>query len=112
MLQSLPAAKFVASVASQLEGWRLQFCGHFGVRSRGRAGALYVVTHPLMNANRARINTSVHSARLPTMAGFREFVEAGGLVSYGANFPDLFRRAAEIVDKILHGTKPGDIPVE
>ena len=50
--------------------------------------------------------------RMPTMHGFREFVEAGGLVSYGPNFPDLFRRAAEYVDKILRGAKPGDLPDE
>ena len=50
--------------------------------------------------------------RMPTMHGFREFVEAGGLVSYGPNFPDLFRRAAEYVDKILRGAKPADLPVE
>jgi ABC-type uncharacterized transport system substrate-binding protein len=51
-------------------------------------------------------------ARLPTLHGFREYVEAGGLVSYGPNIPDLFRRAADLVDKILRGAKPGDIPVE
>jgi len=50
--------------------------------------------------------------RLPTMYAFRAFVDAGGLISYGPNFPDLFRRAAEIVDKILRGTRPADIPVE
>jgi putative tryptophan/tyrosine transport system substrate-binding protein len=51
-------------------------------------------------------------ARLPTMHGSRDHVEAGGLMSYGANFPDLFRRTADYVDKILRGAKPGDIPVE
>ena len=52
------------------------------------------------------------AARLPTMHGLRKFVEAGGLMSYGPNFPDLYRRAAEFVDKILRGTKPSDIPIE
>jgi putative ABC transport system substrate-binding protein len=52
------------------------------------------------------------AARLPSTHGFREFVAAGGLMSYGANFPDMFRRAADLVDKILRGTKPGEIPVE
>ena len=52
------------------------------------------------------------AAQLPTMHGFREYVEAGGLMSYGANFPDLWRRAAVYVDKILKGAKPADLPVE
>jgi putative tryptophan/tyrosine transport system substrate-binding protein len=52
------------------------------------------------------------SERLPTIYSSREYVEAGGLMSYGPNFPDLFRRAADYVDKILRGTKPADIPVE
>jgi len=65
-----------------------------------------------MNSHRLRINTLALGARLPTMHGFREFVETGGLMSYGANFPDLFRRAAGVVDKILRGAKPADIPVE
>jgi putative ABC transport system substrate-binding protein len=51
-------------------------------------------------------------ARLPTMYGFREYVAAGGLMSYGPNFAGLYRRAGDFVDKILRGTKPGDIPVE
>jgi putative ABC transport system substrate-binding protein len=51
-------------------------------------------------------------ARLPAMHGFREFAEAGGLMSYGPNMPDLFRRAADYVDKILRGTKAADLPVE
>jgi putative ABC transport system substrate-binding protein len=79
---------------------------------KGRAEALYVCPDGLVNANRIRINTSVLTARLPTMHGYRDYVEAGGLMSYGANYPDLFRRSAEYVDKILRGAKPGDIPVE
>ena len=78
----------------------------------GRAEALYVCTDGLVNADRIRINTSALSARLPTMHGYRDYVEAGGLMSYGANLPDLFRRSADYVDKILRGAKPGDIPVE
>ena len=77
-----------------------------------KAEALYVTGDPLFNANRIRINTFALSARLPTVYPFRELVEAGGLMSYGANIPDLFRRAADYVDKILHGAKPADLPVE
>ena len=79
---------------------------------KGRADALYVFGDPLMTTNRIRINTLAQSARLPTIYNYREFVEAGGLMSYGPNFPDLFRRAAEYVDKVLRGAKPGDLPVE
>jgi putative ABC transport system substrate-binding protein len=78
----------------------------------GRAEALYVCADPLLFTNRIRIITLARGARLPTMHGFREYVEGGGLISYGVNFPDLFRRAADLVDKILRGTKPADIPVE
>jgi ABC-type uncharacterized transport system substrate-binding protein len=77
-----------------------------------RADALYISPDPLMNTNRTRINILAVGARLPTMHGAREYVEAGGLMSYGSNTPDLFRRAAEYVDKILRGAKPADIPVE
>jgi len=79
---------------------------------KGRAEALYVVIDPLVNTHRIRINTFALVARLPTMHGLREPVEAGGLMSYGPNLSDLYRRAAEFVDKILRGAKPGDIPVE
>jgi putative tryptophan/tyrosine transport system substrate-binding protein len=79
---------------------------------KGRAEALYVVIDPLVGTHRIRINTLVLAARLPTMYTQREAVEAGGLMSYGPNFVDLFRRAADYVDKILRGAKPGDIPVE
>jgi putative ABC transport system substrate-binding protein len=79
---------------------------------KGRAQALYVVAEPLIGSNRTRINTLALGARPPTLHGLREYVEAGGLMSYGPNVPDLYRRAADFVDKILRGTKPTDIPVE
>jgi putative ABC transport system substrate-binding protein len=79
---------------------------------KGRADAVYTCSDPLLTTNRSRVNTLALGARLPTMHGFREYVEAGGLTSYGPNFPDLFRRAAEFVDKILRGVKPADLPVE
>jgi putative ABC transport system substrate-binding protein len=78
----------------------------------GRAEALYVSGDPLVFAHRIRINTLALAERLPTMYGPREHVDAGGLISYRPNFPALYRRAAEFVDKILRGAKPGDIPVE
>jgi putative ABC transport system substrate-binding protein len=79
---------------------------------KGRAEALYVCSDPLMITNRIRINILAAGARLPAMYGHRGYVEAGGLMSYGASYPDLFRRAADIVDKILRGAKPANIPVE
>jgi putative ABC transport system substrate-binding protein len=80
---------------------------------RGRADGLYVCGFdPLVNSNRGRINALALAARLPTVFGEQNYVEAGGLMSYGPNFPDLFRRAADYVDKILRGAKPADLPVE
>ena len=79
---------------------------------KGRAQALYVVGDPLLATNRVRINTLALVARLPAIYNERHYVEVGGLVSYGVNWPDLFRRTGDYVDKILRGTKPGDIPVE
>ena len=79
---------------------------------KGRADAIHVVSDPLLLANGIRINTLALGARLPTMYSFREGVELGALMSYGANFPKLWQRAADLVDKILRGAKPGDIPVE
>ena len=78
----------------------------------GRAEALYVLAVPLLLANRIRISTFALAARLPTMHGVRELVEAGGLMSYGPNWPHMWSRAADLVDKILRGAKPGEIPVE
>jgi putative tryptophan/tyrosine transport system substrate-binding protein len=79
---------------------------------KDRAEALYVCSDPLVNANRVQINTLALGARLPTMHGFREYVVAGGLLSYGPDILDLFRRAADFVDKILRGAKPADLPVQ
>jgi putative ABC transport system substrate-binding protein len=79
---------------------------------KDRVEALYVVSDPLVNTNRVRIGTLALAAQVPTLHGNRELVEAGGLMSYGPNFPDLFRHAADFVDKILRGAKPADLPVE
>jgi putative tryptophan/tyrosine transport system substrate-binding protein len=79
---------------------------------KGRGEALYVCADALAVSNRIRINILAVGARLPTMHGSRDYVEAGGLMSFGPNYPDMFRRAADYVDKILHGTKPDNIPVE
>ena len=82
-------------------------------RLKGRPpDALYVLSEPLVNANKVQILQAVMEERIPTIFGFREFVDSGGLISYGANFPDLFSRAAEFVDKILRGAKPADMPVQ
>jgi putative tryptophan/tyrosine transport system substrate-binding protein len=78
----------------------------------GHVEAVYVCNDPLATTNRVRISTLALGARLPTMFIAREYVESGGLMSYGANFLDLYRRTAEFVDKILRGAKPADIPVE
>ena len=79
---------------------------------KAQADALYIVTNALVAANRTRIITFALGARLPTIFDTRQFVQAGGLMSYGPSFPAQFRRAAELVDKILRGAKPADIPVE
>jgi putative ABC transport system substrate-binding protein len=79
---------------------------------KDHADALYVVGDALVISHRVQINTLALIARLPTTYVVREHVVVGGLMSYGPNFPDLFRRAADYVDKILRGAKPGDIPVE
>jgi len=79
---------------------------------KGQADAFYLVGGSLVNAGRSRIIALALDARLPTIFSSRDYVQAGGLISYGANVPALCRRVAELVDKILRGTKPGDIPVE
>jgi putative tryptophan/tyrosine transport system substrate-binding protein len=78
----------------------------------GRVDALWVYPEPLAFTNRVRINTLAVGARMPTMHGAREYVESGGLMSYSANIAALYRQSAKHVDKILHGAKPGELPVE
>ena len=106
------AARTLALEVVTLEIRRAEDIGPAFEGAKGRADALYVAADPLANSNRVRINTLALAARLPTMQGVREYVEAGGLMSYGANIADGYRRAADYVDKILRGAKPGDIPVE
>ena len=84
----------------------------FAAMVRGRAGALSIVPSPMFFSNRKRLADLAMKHRLPTTVGLREYVEAGGLVGYGADNSDLFRRAATFVDKILKGAKPADLPVE
>jgi ABC-type uncharacterized transport system substrate-binding protein len=79
---------------------------------KGRADALIVPSEPLYNTNRIQINSWALRAQLPAIYFDRVYVETGGLMSYGPNWPSLWRRAAEVVDKILRGAKPADIPVE
>ena len=79
---------------------------------RGRTDALIVPSEPLYNTNRIQINSLALRAQLPTIYFDRLYIETGGLMSYGPNWPGTWRRAAELVDKILHGVKPADIPIE
>jgi len=79
---------------------------------KGRADAVYVLPVPILFTNRERINALAQNARLPTLYAVREYVEAGGLMSYGPNWPSMWRRAADLVDKILRGANPAELPVE
>jgi putative ABC transport system substrate-binding protein len=107
-----PAARTFGLEVAILEVRRVEDIASAFDAPKGRTDALYVCADPLMYTNRIRINTLALSVRLPTMHGLREYVEAGGLMSYGANIADHFRRNAEYVDKILRGAKPGDLPIE
>ena len=106
------AAKALGVEIDKLEIRRAEDIATAFERLTSGAQALYVCPDPLVNANRNRIGILALGLRLPTMFGFREYVDPAGLMSYGPSIPDLFRRAADYVDKILRGTKPGDLPVE
>jgi putative ABC transport system substrate-binding protein len=106
------AARTIGLEVAALEIRRAEDISHAFEELKGHAEALYVCIDTVLFANRIRINAMALGDRLPTMLSNREFVTAGGLMSYGPNFPDLFRRAADLVDKILRGAKPADIPVE
>jgi putative tryptophan/tyrosine transport system substrate-binding protein len=84
----------------------------FAAMTRARAGALLVLPDSTLISQRARIVGFAEKSRLPAMYGTKEFVAAGGLMAYGPNYVDLYRRTATYVDKILKGTKPGDLAVE
>jgi putative ABC transport system substrate-binding protein len=84
----------------------------FAAMGKAHAGALLVQTDPMFDAHRGRIVALAGKGRLPTISMNRDFVVAGGLMAYGPNYPLMFRRAADFVDKILKGTRPGDLPVE
>jgi ABC-type uncharacterized transport system substrate-binding protein len=110
-----------ADVAAQVLGVRLQrveargpddFDRAFSDMTRARAGALIVLGGTMFFNERKRLVDLAAKNRLPAVYPWREFVDGGGLMSYGPNFADLFRRAATYVDKILKGAKPGDLPVE
>src|SRR5262249_39770702 len=114
--------KDMESAAPQL-GIRLQALGVRGAGSddvpravdragRGRADALFVIEETMLLAHRALILDHASKRRLPTASTNREFVQAGGLVGYGVNLPEMFRQTARYVDKILRGAKPADLPVE
>jgi putative ABC transport system substrate-binding protein len=93
-------------------GGPTEFDGAFAAMAKEHAGALLVAADSLFNLHRTRIADLATRRRLPTMFGIRENVEAGGLMSYGPSLPDLWRRTATFVDKILKGAKPADVPVE
>jgi ABC-type uncharacterized transport system substrate-binding protein len=106
------AASAVDLEATTFEIRRVEEIAFLFETFKGPADALYVASDPLMNTNRIRISTLALGARLPTMHGVRDYVEAGGLMSYGPSIVDQYRRAADYVDKILRGAKPGELPVE
>jgi putative ABC transport system substrate-binding protein len=112
MSQIQTAARTLGLDATTYEIRQAQDIGPAFDKLKGRVDAIYVVGDPLLNSQRVHISTLALGARLATIYIQREYVDAGGLMSYGPNIPSMFRRAADYVDKILRGAKPGDLPVE
>jgi putative tryptophan/tyrosine transport system substrate-binding protein len=112
MSETQAAARTLGLEVAPLEVRRAEDIAAAFEAVKAQADALYVVVDQLIVANRTRIFTFALGARLPTIFSTRDFVQAGGFMSYGPNYSDLFRHSADYVDKILRGTKPGDIPVE
>ena len=114
MKEVLPAA--ARALGLTIQSWEVRaaddFEKVFAALSKQRPDGLYVAGGPLMLANQKRIAALALKSRLPSMYISREFVEAGGLMYYGADLADSYRRAAYFVDKILKGAKPADLPVE
>ena len=107
------AARKLGAQLQAVEARRAEdFEGAFGTATRGRAGALVVFDDGLFNGYRTQLVTLAAKSRLPAMYGPRHFPHVGGLMSYGPNWPDQWRRTATFVDKILKGAKPADLPVE
>jgi putative ABC transport system substrate-binding protein len=112
MRQAEAAARRLGLETASLEIRRAEDIAPAFEELKGRAEALYILPDPLLFTHRLRINILALGARLLTMHSLREYVEASGLMSYGPNWSDQWRRAADYVDKILRGAKPADLPVE
>jgi len=112
--EDLPVA--ARALGLTIQSWEVRagedFEKVFVALNKERPDGLYVPSGPLMFVNRKRTVGFALKSRLPSMYVRREFVEAGGLMSYGADLPDSYRRVAYFVDKILKGAKPADLPVE
>jgi putative ABC transport system substrate-binding protein len=112
MLEVQTAAKTLGLETSAIGIRRAEDIAPAFKTAKGGADAVFIVIDPLLTAHRVGISILAVGARLPTISGQREFVDAGSLISYGPNFPDLFRRAGDFVNKILRGAKPADLPIE
>jgi putative ABC transport system substrate-binding protein len=112
MRETQAAAEKLGLNATTFEIRRSEDIGRTFEKIKGHFDAVYVPAEPLVNTNRRRIASFALAAHLPTLFDASEYVEAGGLMSYGPNFPDLYRRTADFVDKVLRGAKPAELPVE